>query len=326
MLTRRGLLAAAPLAVFTAAFPKATAAVPSTPLRFGIITDVHHDLVPDGVARVTAFADAMTAGKVDFVCQLGDFCTPKPANRPFLAAFERFAGDRYHVLGNHDMDGGFTREKTVAFFGMPGRYYSFEKAGVRFVVLDGNDPGGKTKGYKRFIGKYQLDWFAKELATAAGPVVVLVHQPFDDQPFEAIENHAEVRAVLKAANAKGPKVAAVFSGHHHMNYVQKIDDVPHVQVNSASYYYLGAHSHMSYDAETHKKYPVLAGTCPYKDALWAVVTIDQTQGKLTIEGKSTEWLGGSPWDVGAKETAHDPKMVQPMISPQEFAVARANRK
>lgn len=319
MLTRREVIAAAPLAAFAAAFPRSEAA-PAAPLRFGLITDVHQDVMPDGVDRVTAFADAMTKLKVDFVCQLGDFCQPKPANRPCLAAFERFKGDRYHVLGNHDMDGGFTREKAVAFFGMPARYYSFEKGGVRFIALDGNDPGGKAGGYKRFIAKDQLDWLTKELAAATGPVVVLVHQPFDDQPG-GIENHEAVRAVLKAANADGPKVAAVFSGHFHKDYVRTIDDILYAQINSASYFWMGdKYAHKSYDAETHKKCPQLEVTCPYKEPLWAVVTIDRGAGTITIEGKATEWVGGSPWDVGGTEATHDTKTVRPKISPREHAL------
>ncbi|NIP96728.1 MAG: alkaline phosphatase, partial [Akkermansiaceae bacterium] len=48
-------------------------------------------------------------------------------------------GPRYHVIGNHDTDGGYQREQTVAWWKMTARYYSFDHAGTHFVVLDGND-------------------------------------------------------------------------------------------------------------------------------------------------------------------------------------------
>lgn len=122
--------------------PALTRAASGSVLRFGIITDLHQDIMHDAVERVTAFVDAMIAAKADFIVQLGDFCIPLERNRAFLAAWNRFPGPRRHVLGNHDMDGGMKREEAVAFLGMPSRYYAFDAGGVRFVVLDGNDPGG----------------------------------------------------------------------------------------------------------------------------------------------------------------------------------------
>ena len=105
MPTRREFLSALPAVPLIPAAP-----APRPLLRFGLITDVHHDVMPDGPERVAAFADAVTRAGADFVCQLGDFCQPRPENRDCLKALERFRGDRYHVLGNHDMDGGVSRE------------------------------------------------------------------------------------------------------------------------------------------------------------------------------------------------------------------------
>ena len=79
-------------------------------LRIGLIADVHKDIIHDADDRLKTFVDAMTAAKADAIVQLGDFCIPKAANQPFLDIFRRFPGPRYHVLGNHDTDGGFSRE------------------------------------------------------------------------------------------------------------------------------------------------------------------------------------------------------------------------
>ena len=77
---------------------------PPPRVRFGLIADIHPDVMPDGIERVRAFVAAMQRAKVDFILQLGDFCWPAPRNRPFLEAWNQFPGPRFHVLGNHDMD------------------------------------------------------------------------------------------------------------------------------------------------------------------------------------------------------------------------------
>ena len=74
----------------------------------------------------------MNERKVDFVAQLGDFCTPKEENRRFLDTFHSFEGPHYHVRGNHETDGDFDAEQVKSFWGIDATVYSFERAGVRF--------------------------------------------------------------------------------------------------------------------------------------------------------------------------------------------------
>jgi 3',5'-cyclic AMP phosphodiesterase CpdA len=99
-------------------------------LRFGLIADVHQDIMHDSEQRLRSFIESMRLARPDFILQMGDFCTPIDRNRTFLEIWKSFDGPRYHVLGNHDTDGGFTREQTLAFWNMPARFYSFEAGGV----------------------------------------------------------------------------------------------------------------------------------------------------------------------------------------------------
>jgi hypothetical protein len=69
----RGFLAAAATTVIP--LPLRAAGVPVT--RFGVISDVHQDIIPDAADRITAFVAAMTKARADFVVELGDFCIPK---------------------------------------------------------------------------------------------------------------------------------------------------------------------------------------------------------------------------------------------------------
>ena len=56
-------------------------------VRFGLISDIHPDMLPDGRDRVRAFVAAMKDAQVDFILQLGDFCWPVQSNRPYLEAW-----------------------------------------------------------------------------------------------------------------------------------------------------------------------------------------------------------------------------------------------
>lgn len=284
-------------------------------VKFGVITDVHQDVMPDGVERIRAFVEAMKKAEADFIIHLGDFCQPHPRNQPFLDAWNAFGGPRHHVLGNHDMDGGYKREQTVAFYGMPAKYYRFDAGPVRGLVLDGNDPGGTAKGYKRYIGPEQQAWLKKELADADRPVVLFVHQPLDSG---GVENGEAVRAILApAAN----KVAAVFSGHLHEDYELEINGIRHVQINSASYVWLTGNAvRETFPAEVHKAHPYLKSAAAYREPLWALVTLDFDRGELTVTGKSSEWIGPDPWQRGAPEKDYPRDRVRPAISDRRIAL------
>ncbi len=290
-------------------------------VRFGLIADVHQDVMPDGLERVKAFVMAMRAAKPDFVLQLGDFCVPAPRNQVFLEAWNEFPGRRFHVLGNHDMDGGFTREQTVAFNGMPGRHYAFDVGPVRNLVLDGNEPGGTATGYRRFIGAEQLAWLESELARADRPCLLFVHQPFDADHTGCLENSAAVRAVVEQAERHKPgSVVAVFSGHLHLDYARDVNGIQHVQINSASYWWLNAEAarRETFPPEVHRAHPYLTHVAAYREPLWALVTLDLDRGELLIEGRSTEWIGPDPWERG-EQTTWTKEQLRPAISDRRLS-------
>ncbi len=284
-------------------------------LRFGLIADVHQDIMHDAARRVGLFVNALNGAGADFVCELGDFCQPHERNRKFFDQWKRFEGPCHHVLGNHDMDGGYSREETAAYYGMPGLHYSFDLKGVHIVVLDGNDPGGKAQGYKRYIAAEQAEWLAEDLARTELPTLIFSHQPLDHGG--GIENGAVIRKILETANSESgkKKVMACFSGHLHQDYARTMNGILYVQINSASYLWLPERFvHKSYSDEIHEAHPWIKHTAPYKDPLWALVTVDLYRGVLAIQGKRTEWIGPDPWKLGASDKDCDPRTVGPRIS------------
>ena len=175
---------------------------------------------------------------------------------------------------------------------------------MHLVVLDGNDPEPGKKGYPAFVAADQRKWLADDLAATKLPTVVCIHQPLDGYN-KGVSNAAQVRAVLADANKQAgcAKILAVLSGHCHLDYVHVTDDIPHLQINSASYVWTEV-KHKTYDDALVKKHPYLAQVCPYAQPLWAGLTIDFAKGELALAGRESVWVGGDPWQIGIKEDAY----------------------
>ena len=295
-------------------------------VRFGVMTDVHKDVIHDADQRLEVFINRMTQLRPDFVIQLGDFCIPIPENQAFLEIWKRFDGPRYHVLGNHDMDGdgkhrpdkayAFTPEETMAFLAMKKRYHSFDVQGVHFIVLDSNEKGPEQKPYYRYILEEQAEWLRQDLAATPFPTVVFIHHSLE-RDVDGVANQSSIRSILEQSklNSGEAKVIACFSGHHHRDYVRRIQGILYPQINSMSYHWLGGEFlHDSYGPEIGKKYPDLKYTVPYKDALYAVVTLDRKRGFLQIEGVKSPFVGPSPWELGASREKQDDATLTPNIS------------
>ena len=107
-------------------------------ITFAIGADFHAQDIPAGLTNVKAFVDEAKKKKVDFIIELGDFCRLDEGSRPYHEVWNSFASDKYHVIGNHDMD-SYNADEYVEGMGMPGRYYSFDKGDFHFIVLDGNN-------------------------------------------------------------------------------------------------------------------------------------------------------------------------------------------
>jgi hypothetical protein len=64
-----------------------------------------------------------------------------------------------------------------------------------------------------------------------------------------------------------------------------------------AYEWLGdKYVHKSYPDSVHEKYPYIQYTSPYKDPLWAQVTLS-SDGTIRIKGRKSEWVGPSPTEL-----------------------------
>lgn len=73
-------------------------------VKFALFTDLHHDIMPDGLEKLSHFIKRAREAEVDFIIELGDFCNPCDKNKELLLMFNGFERPHYNVIGNHDSD------------------------------------------------------------------------------------------------------------------------------------------------------------------------------------------------------------------------------
>jgi len=282
------------------------------PVKLGIITDLHQDIMHDAPARLKVFLDAMADKKPDALLQLGDFAYPTKDNEVITKAFEQAHPRTMHVLGNHEIDGGHSFDAVAKIWGMRGRYYTENVDGLNLIILDGNEkPENHKSGYPSYVGNEQLAWLETQLRTLSGPIIVFSHQPLAGP--SCIDNAKPVQELLSSA---ADKVLLAVNGHTHIDHLERVDNVSYLHVNSASYKWVGSSNrNQSYPAAVHSKFRWIEYTCPYRDSLFTTLTIDPGTGEINVQGCESEWVGKSPSQLGiaAKPKLVDGKQICPKI-------------
>ena len=199
-------------------------------------------------------------------------------------------------------DFGFSKEQTMDWWQMEKRYYSFNHGDFHFIVLDGNDqnPEPWTALYPRYIGSEQQEWLKKDLEETSKSTIVFIHQSLET-PNGGVANHAEIRKILEGQKASSGqlKTKSCLSGHHHADYVKEINGIHYIQINSMSYKWVGSEfAYLRFGPHVEQTYPTVRNTCPYKDPLYTVLTLDSTTGTMHLEGQETSFISPTPKEIG----------------------------
>lgn len=283
-------------------------------LKFAIASDFHAQDVPDGKERIQAFIDAARQENVDFIIELGDFCRLDSISQPLLNVWNSFTGEKYHVIGNHDMD-AYTPEEYTRGMGMPGRYYSFDKGNFHFIVLDGNNiyDGEKYYHYSKanyyidakkraFMDPEQMEWLKKDLEATNKKCILFSHQGID----QTMGNKEVVQKILEDENKRAgfKKVVLSFSGHNHSNYTDEINGITYMQINSASYVWIGKPTitEKRYPKEINDKYSLLQYSITYDKPLFAIVTL--TEKGAEVKGTKANFLPPTPEELSLNDSEH----------------------
>ncbi len=277
------------------------------PLRFGIVADVHKDLMPDADARLEKFISEAIDRQVDFIIQMGDFCMADPRNQEFLKIWETFKGPKYHVLGNHDMDRN-SKQEMLDFWGMPKTYYSFDFNNYHFIVLDANFlyQDGKftdyeksnfyvNSDYRTYINNEQIEWFKADLEATQLPTIVFSHQSLWHYQW-GVKNRLTLQKIMEVHKEK---IICCMNGHNHLDFHHHQNGIDYVEINSMSYQWMEDKYKNTerYPKEMYEQYKWLPNMATYKDPLYAFADM-QPEGTLAIEGVKSEWTAPSPYDDG----------------------------
>ena len=280
--------------------------ITSEVLTFGLIADVHKDLMPDADHRLITFIQEANKRDVDMILQLGDFCMAENSNQQFINIWNSFGGAKYHVLGNHDMD-RHSKEEMLQFWNMPSTYYSFIQKGVRFIVLDANFlfDGKRYVDYKNanfyvdnalrtFINEEQILWLESELDSKDLPTIICSHQSLRHEEW-GVKNRSVIQRILERHKHQ---ILCCLNGHNHLDYHHIQNGINYLDINSASYYWTSDEykSHDRFPDELYQKYKLLPNLAAYRDPLFAFARIDQNG--LHLSGVQSQWIPPSPFEVG----------------------------
>ncbi|MBD0400383.1 metallophosphoesterase [Flammeovirga sp. EKP202] len=235
-------------------------------LQFGMMTDSHFADCPsrgirffhESKEKMQECVDLMNKRKVDFMIHLGDLKDEgKPAveseTLQYLQEIERvyaqFSGPRYHAIGNHDLDSiskkqfldhientGISKDKS---------YYSFDKQGFHFIVLDANYlKDGTDHGHRNFhwedtqLSTEEWQWLQRDLLNNTLPTIVFLHHTLHDVGEKGKKYHVTDSHKIRKLLEESGNVLAVFQGHYHQEKYQKINGI-HYYVLKAMVDYSG---------------------------------------------------------------------------------------
>ena len=171
-------------------------------LRIAHLTDIHvkpDKIAEEGMARAMRSANSLNP-KADFILNGGDSImdalekTKEETAAQWKVYKSILKSDNslpvVHTIGNHDIWGWFSKfnglqtdrlygkQWVIEELGLPKRYYSFERAGWKFIILDSvqlNQAGG----YVAYLDMEQYAWLENELKTCAPTkhICVVSHVP-----------------------------------------------------------------------------------------------------------------------------------------------------
>ncbi|PXW52415.1 metallophosphoesterase [Methylobacterium sp. B4] len=262
MLSRRSVLAGS--AALLAGPVRAAEGV----LRFGVIADPQYaDAAPNlklgryyanSLDKMRAAVATLNGEDLRFVVTLGDIIDRDAASfERILPIYRTLRHETRFVLGNHDLEVGPDQLGRVpGWLGMERAHYDFAAAGLRFVVLDGNDvslfappPGdprralaetrlaeakaaglAQAQRWNGSLGEAQMTWLEGVLAAAraAGErVIVLCHYPVAPENPHNLWDAGRIAGLL----ARQPHVVAYFNGHNHAGNYAQADGIHYVNVH-----------------------------------------------------------------------------------------------
>lgn len=139
-----------------------------------------------------------------------------------VASYMNKAGtDVFYAIGNHEFKSKVERPTEIFELTFGPRYYSFNRSGIHFIVLDTHLSDRGSLKYE--VDSVQLEWLKKDLTLVPGnqPIVVFSHEPLYD--LTDSENNKELKKLFIDY-----QITAHISGHWHT--MIKLSDYPYLEI------------------------------------------------------------------------------------------------
>ncbi|TCO17769.1 calcineurin-like phosphoesterase family protein [Pedobacter psychrotolerans] len=201
-------------------------------LRIAHLTDVHikgDDMIPARAANY--LKKVLVGGNIDFILNGGDAifdASYDNVTREMVtnqwAIWDDFISktelEVYSCIGNHDpwwkapseTDEMYGLDYAAKRLKMPHRYYSFDKKGWHFIILDGNHKDTK-------LDAPQMEWLENDLSKLAAntPVLVMSHYPILSSTCAwSGGQHGDYKELKALFFQHRDKVKVCLSGHQHL--------------------------------------------------------------------------------------------------------------
>ena len=235
-------------------------------LRIGLVADPQYaDKPPSGKRyyrespwKLKEAIGTFNLDSVDFVQNLGDIIDVGwESYDSILPVYQQLDPgiENHHLLGNHDFSvPPDCMTKLLGKLSMPDRYYSYERPGWLFIILDANDFAyhsnplhnrdvrtinkyydstiGKENHYtwNGAIGRKQQKWLKKELKRAEASnqhVIIFSHNPL--RPLYAEENLWNNEEIIDIIESHS-NVAAFINGHNHAGNYEAWNGIHYITV------------------------------------------------------------------------------------------------
>ncbi|MCE5179011.1 MAG: metallophosphoesterase [Proteiniphilum sp.] len=214
---------------------------------FAFLTDVHlnannFDVSSKGLRQALEHAKSK---EVDFVIFGGDLVDldglqPQDSLKAdsLLSAFKSIIDESgieaYFTIGNHDRFYTYRNKTDSSGFELFSKhlgdtYFSFDRQGVHFVVLNSVQIDDSTRNYH--VGPEQIEWLKADLSKLSPqtPLVVSTHVPFQSLYYPAVEG--VVRNADMFSNFKevwdlllGHDLKIILQGHQHLHEELLVND------------------------------------------------------------------------------------------------------
>jgi alkaline phosphatase len=221
-------------------------------LRIGLVTDIHYAdkeqrgsrYYRDSLAKLQIAKKEWQKQNIAFLVSLGDAIdsvnTPDgdlKSLRSVNEVLRQVCDARYYVLGNHCVE-CLTKKEYLEGVGQKKSYFSFDKGGYHFVILDADFRPEDGKAYgrnnsqwnKAVVPEAELIWMQNDLSSTTLPVIVFLHQRLDGELTNGhvVKNCVQVRRVLE----KSGKVQLVFQGHQHSGGYNEISGIKYLTLKA----------------------------------------------------------------------------------------------